>query len=125
MLAGIPPSTLQTAIERQAKDFSVENMKKLAAVLDVNWWVLTDNHEDMGNGLVLHYPKFDDDEIRIKELADRLWNEHESIRRQLLAAFEELNTIGQTEAVKRVREMAEITRYRKGGEGENGTGKSE
>ena len=111
LAAGIPPSTLQSAIEKEAQSFSIENMKKIAKVLDVPWWlfanydVLTDEGIEVEPGLLAT----DSKTVEIYQNKER----YSALEKSLLDGFHLLNNAGQAEAVKRVQELGEIPRYRK------------
>lgn len=113
--AGIPPSSLQSAMER-GHNITLDMLQKIASALGVSVAVLLDvkparavdpnkTPEDkekrlgMREGALSNAPRAEDVEAQNK--AD------------MLEAMDKLNIPGQQEAVKRVQEMADIERYKR------------
>lgn len=89
--ADIPPSTLQSALERN-RSFSFEMLQRIAKALDV-----TINDIVAGDwGSLAHTQS--------------------AIFNRLSSAFDQLNELGQEKAVERVEELAEIPKYRRDAE---------
>ena len=126
-LAGIPPSTLQSMMERQ-RGLTVETISKIAAVLEISpeellsdtplgavWGELAaiETSERMkANGSTAYNPLEHENfsEIQIPMNADprlkRSWN-------RLISAFACLNLDGQEVAAERVEELAQIPKYQR------------
>lgn len=115
MIADIPVSTLSAAFRRKSKDFSMENVQKIARVLNVEWWKLM-GWEEIQKG-VYGLPASPEEAERISDLLfsnqSKRVSKAKSLQSDLLNHFDGLNNDGQKEAVKRVGELAEIDRYKK------------
>lgn len=88
IFADIPPSTLQSALERN-RSFSFEMLQRIAKALDV-----TINDIVAGDW-------------------DSLTHTQSAIFNRLSSAFDQLNELGQEKAVERVEELAEIPKYQR------------
>lgn len=111
--AGIPESTISTAFFRRTKKLSMENIQKIAAVLNIPWHVLM-GLENMGGGVFGHEadPK---SEISIK-VRERLFGNQKAIsaiRKKINQSLDELNLLGCEVASERIEELTFIPKYKK------------
>lgn len=102
--ANIPPSTLQSAMER-GKNISVEMLSQIADALDVSLFFLTYGRN----------ASKDDVNEYLKDV--KASAEGESARKRVLGkieiALDVLNDEGQRVAIERVEELTEIPKYQK------------
>lgn len=92
---GVPPSTFQSMMERK-RGMTIELLKKISAALNVDFYSLADF--DMASDALF-------EEINANRKATK--------EEQLLQHFRTLNDDGQTVAVDRVEELAQIPKYQR------------
>lgn len=92
---GVPPSTFQSMMERK-RGMTIELLKKISAALNVDFYSLADF--DMASDALF-------EEINA--------NRRSTSEEQLLQHFRTLNDNGQTVAVERVQELAQIPAYQR------------
>lgn len=92
---GVPPSTFQSMMERK-RGMTIELLKKISAALNVDFYSLADF--DMASDALF-------EEINANRKATK--------EEQLLQHFRNLNDNGQTVAVERVQELAQIPAYQR------------
>lgn len=92
---GVPPSTFQSMMERK-RGMTIELLKKISAALNVDFYSLADF--DMSSDALF-------EEINA--------NRRSTSEEQLLQHFRTLNDNGQTVAVERVQELAQIPAYQR------------
>lgn len=92
---GVPPSTFQSMMERK-RGMTIELLKKISAALNVDFYSLADF--DMASDALF-------EEINA--------NRRSTSEEQLLQHFRALNDNGQTVAVERVQELAQIPAYQR------------
>ena len=92
---GVPPSTFQSMMERK-RGMTIELLKKISAALNVDFYSLADF--DMASDALF-------EEINANRKATK--------EEQLLQHFRALNDDGQSVAVDRVEELAQIPKYQR------------
>lgn len=104
--AGIPPSSLQSALER-GHNITLETLQKIAAALDMGFMVKKD-------GEVEFYEFRDAPSIDHPGQLEavKAWAANRG-KNQLNQAYDSLNEKGQQVAVERVEELAKIPDYQK------------
>lgn len=102
--ANIPPSTLQSAMER-GKNISVDMLSQIADALDVSLFFLTYGRNITEND-VEEYLRYEKESIAEKRGQRRILEKME-------AALNALNEEGQQVAVERVEELTDIPKYQK------------
>lgn len=105
--ANIPPSTLQSAMERN-KTLSYEMQEKIAKVLDIHiFQLLGDNERE-----IYFQGEFDTKTIILGEYYQKGY-EFTAQERCLVNLFHRLNDCGKETAVERIWELTEIPSYRR------------
>lgn len=100
--AGIPPSTLQSAMERN-KDYSIVTLQKISEVLNVSILEL------MGYKSQSDFENYVHGQVRNAEMNIKSTKRLASI----CNAFKKLNEQGQLKAVEQVQDLAKIPEYQK------------
>ena len=106
LAVGIKEGTMSTAFMRRS-GLSPDQVRRIADYLGVNYYYL--------EGWDLEYAVIDNGFEQAVFVKDGIRKSVGSENRKayLEKAFDKLNDIGQTEAVKRIEELTEIPRYRK------------
>lgn len=105
--AEIPYTTVYNMVKRDSERVSPENVQKLANALNVGVGELygvkiIDGLEKCGLSL---------EKSNIHDIGQILTDDEQSQKDELEAAFNELNSKGRTEAIKRVKELKQIPEY--------------
>lgn len=122
-LAGISENTLSAAFRRRSKNFPIENVQKIASVLNIEWWKLMGwtEYGHMVYGLPVNSPE------EIEKISYRIWGKPAQIvhykdgiqiddntHMQLIKEeMEKLNDNGQQEAVRQVSLLTKIPEYQR------------
>lgn len=121
--AGIPPTTLNSAINSKTKHFPHEYIVKLAQVLGVRWFDLYDatENEDWISYMTMNdwtlAANVDDDDLefmqRFSPMQTQFTDSLNAVEQAIMQALKQLTPEGQYKALERVEELGMIPKYRK------------